>query len=1069
MDRFILSHTERSPQLHALRKSFVEGDPASLLCIEFYADDAADLPPRLAALERDLAAHGFGTHFYRALDAEAQARIWTLREAALGLSMAMKTDEKSLSFVEDAAVPPERLRDYIARLLEIVRRHETTAGVYAHASVGCLHVRPVVNLKTADGVRRMESIANEVAELVVEFGGALSGEHGDGMLRSPFMRRMYGPALYEAFRTIKRTFDPHGIFNPGKIVDAEPMTANLRFGAGYETPRPATYFDYGEYGGMAGAVEMCSGLGACRKTLDGTMCPSYMATREEADVTRGRANVLRLAMAGRLGEAGLGDEGVYRVLDLCLECRACKAECPVGVDVARFKSEFLADYWSRHGLSRHARLMSDAHRLARIGSRFAPLSNWIANAPIVRRLNETVLGVDRRRRVPPFAETPLERRVAPSANPDAVLFTDTFTNYYDPEIGLAALRVLGAAGLDVGLAGNVCCGRPKISKGVLDDARALAAENVNRLYPHVAAGRQVIFCEPSCLSAVREDAPDLLRGEAQRRARTVAAGCVLFEEAADQVAASAHVHDRPDDHPPSRALPSEIDGTSRAGKVAAVAAAGIDRRGLERGLLRHGRLVRLRPRALRDIAGDCGTSAAAGDTAEGSRHGRRRRRYLVPAPGARSCRRNGGPPGRARRRTPRHSRMSLATLSLVALLVAILASTVTPLNVGVLALAFAWGIALYGGIGLNDVLAGFPVSLFLTLAGVTLLFTQAQQNGTLTKVAERALRLCRGNAGLVPVMFFVLGCTLASVGPGHIATTALIAPMAMTVAARARIPAFLMAIMVGHGATAGSLSPVAPTGIIVSGIMTRIGLPGHEWSTYANNLAAQALVAFAGYFIFGGWRLFRSSYAGSEAAEPTIQRFDSQQLDHAWRHRGAAPRLCCSSAQTSAWRHSPAPWCLSALGAADHDEAIKKMPWSVILMVSGVTVLIALLEKTQGLDLFTSLLARWATPATITGFIAFVAGLVSVYSSTSGVVLPAFLPTVPGLIERLGGGDPVAIASAMNVGAHLVDVSPLSTIGALCIAGLVPGTEDPRVLFNRLLAWGLSMTVVGAVACYLLF
>jgi FAD/FMN-containing dehydrogenase len=220
MDRFILSHTARSPQLHALRKSFVEGDPASLLCIEFYADDARELPPRLAALERDLETQGFGTHFHRAVEADAQARIWTLREAALGLSMAMKTEEKSLSFVEDAAVPPERLRDYIARLLDIVRGHGTTAGVYAHASVGCLHVRPVVNLKTADGVRRMESIAHDVAELVVEFGGALSGEHGDGMLRSPFMRRIYGATLYEAFRTIKRTFDPNGILNPGKIFPA---------------------------------------------------------------------------------------------------------------------------------------------------------------------------------------------------------------------------------------------------------------------------------------------------------------------------------------------------------------------------------------------------------------------------------------------------------------------------------------------------------------------------------------------------------------------------------------------------------------------------------------------------------------------------------------------------------------------------------------------------------------------------------------------------------------------------------------------------------------------------------
>ena len=412
--------------------------------------------------------------------------------------------------------------------------------------------------------------------------------------------------------------------------------------------------------------------------------------------------------------------------------------------------------------------------------------------------------------------------------------------------------------------------------------------------------------------------------------------------------------------------------------------------------------------------------------------------------------------------------MSLAALSLVALLLAILASTVTPLNVGVLALAFAWGVAWYGGIGLNEVMAGFPVSLFLTLAGVTLLFTQAQLNGTLTKVAERALRLCRGNAGLVPVMFFVVGWALASVGPGHIATTALIAPMAMTVAARAKIPAFLMAIMVGHGATSGSLSPVAPTGIIVAGIMTRIGLPGHEWSTYVNNLVAQALVAFAGYLVFGGWRLFRSTYAGSHADAPDVLRFNR----HNWITLAVIAALLIgvlvfgANVGMGAFAGAVA---LSVLRAADHDEAIKRMPWGVILMVSGVTVLIALLEKTQGLDLFTSLLARWATPDTVTGYIAFVTGLVSVYSSTSGVVLPAFLPTIPGLIERLGGGDPVAIASAINVGGHLVDVSPLSTIGALCIAALVPGSEDPRALFNRLLAWGLSMTLVGAVACYLLF
>src|SRR6202163_524694 len=276
MDRFILDNTKQSPVLDRLRRTFIDGDPGALLCVELYADRAEDLPPRLDVLERDLASRGFGYRYHRAMDLAAQSSIWGLREAALGLSMATKDDAKAISFVEDTAVAPERLRDYIDRFLAIVRRHGTTAGVYAHASVGCLHVRPVINMKTDEGVRAFEAIASDVADLVLEFGGALSGEHGDGLVRSPFMRKMFGPVLYEAFRSVERTFDPEGILNPGKIVDAPPLTANLRFGPGYRTPNPDTFFDYSAFGGMGGAVDMCSGLGACRKTLDGTMCPSYM-------------------------------------------------------------------------------------------------------------------------------------------------------------------------------------------------------------------------------------------------------------------------------------------------------------------------------------------------------------------------------------------------------------------------------------------------------------------------------------------------------------------------------------------------------------------------------------------------------------------------------------------------------------------------------------------------------------------------------------------------------------------------------------------------------------------------
>jgi len=568
LDKFVLDHTRENPALESLR-DFIQGDPGGVLIVEFWGDSAESLPPQLEALERSLAARGFGYHYHRATDPAAQARIWSLRKAALGLSMAMKGDAKSLSFVEDTAVAPEKLRDYIDRFLQVVRRHGTTAGVYAHASVGCLHVRPVVNLKTEEGVRQFEAIASDIADLVLEYGGALSAEHGDGLLRSPFIRKMFGPALYEAFREIKRTFDPLGIFNPGKIVDAPPLTANLRYGAGYQTPDPPTFFDYSDYGGLGRAVEMCSGLGVCRKKLEGTMCPSYMVTLEEKHTTRGRANALRQAMVGRLGEARLTDREVLEALDLCLECRACKTECPVGVDMARFKSEFLAGYWARHGASWRARMLGNIHGLSEWGSRCAPLSNWLVRSRPARWLNETLFGMDARRKPPAWRRQTLARwfsqrngisaapgsaGVSPAIASDAstvagkmpalpafagdssavVLFNDTFTNFYEPEIGIAAVELLEADGRRVQLGPNRCCGRPLISQGLLAQARDHAEANTALLFPLAEQGSKIVFCEPSCLSAMREDAPALLRGEAQKKAQAVARVCLLFEEFLEQ-------------------------------------------------------------------------------------------------------------------------------------------------------------------------------------------------------------------------------------------------------------------------------------------------------------------------------------------------------------------------------------------------------------------------------------------------------------------------------------------------------------------------------------------------------
>jgi len=539
MDKHILDNTRQNAALDAIRNAFIAGDPEATLCVEFYADRKEDLPPRLEALERDLRSRGLGYHYHSETDLPRQARIWSLRESALGLSMAMKEDAKSISFVEDTAVAPERLSEYIGRFLAIIHTHGTTAGIYAHASVGCLHVRPVVNMKTEEGVRKFEAIAGAVADLVLEFGGALSGEHGDGLVRSPFMQQMFGPVLYEAFREIKRTFDPEGILNPGKIVDAPPLASNLRFGSTYQTPKHNSWFDYSEYGGLGGAVEMCSGVGACRQKLAGTMCPSYMATREESASTRGRANVLRMAMTGQLGEAGLGDDGVYQVLDLCLECRACKSECPVGVDMARFKSEFLADYHQRHGTSWGTRALGNVHAVSRWGSRFAPFSNWISASLPVRWMNEKLLDVDRRRRLPAWQRETFEGWLSNHTRlgngKPVTLFNDTFVNHYNPEIGVAAVETLERGGCGVTVVRPGCCGRPLISKGLLAEARQHAARLTEALFPIASRGEKILFCEPSCLSAVKEDAPSLLRGESQEKARTVAGACQLFEEFAAEL------------------------------------------------------------------------------------------------------------------------------------------------------------------------------------------------------------------------------------------------------------------------------------------------------------------------------------------------------------------------------------------------------------------------------------------------------------------------------------------------------------------------------------------------------
>jgi di/tricarboxylate transporter len=410
--------------------------------------------------------------------------------------------------------------------------------------------------------------------------------------------------------------------------------------------------------------------------------------------------------------------------------------------------------------------------------------------------------------------------------------------------------------------------------------------------------------------------------------------------------------------------------------------------------------------------------------------------------------------------------VSVAALSVVAFAVAILLSCFTPINVGLISVAFAFLVGvLFGGMKVTEVASGFPSNLFLVLVGVTLLFSQARVNGTLDQIARRSVRLARGNPGVIPLVFFFLAMLLASIGAGNIAATAMLAPIAMVIAFEAGIGAFLMTVMVATGANCGALSPFAPTGIIANGQLARIGITGAEWPTFFNNFVAEAFVGIAGYFALGGLKLLaRGGTAQAIASEEPLD----------WRQKLTLGLIAAWILAVVLFKIDVgmgafvAAAVLTLSRAADEERAIKALPWNTIMMVAGVTVLISILEKTGGMDIFTSLLTRLSNETSITGVIAFVTGVISVYSSSSGVVLPAFLPTIPGLIEKLGGGDPLAIASSINVGAHLVDVSPLSTLGALCIAA-APAEENRTALFNRLLLWGLSMSVVGALVCYLFF
>lgn len=407
--------------------------------------------------------------------------------------------------------------------------------------------------------------------------------------------------------------------------------------------------------------------------------------------------------------------------------------------------------------------------------------------------------------------------------------------------------------------------------------------------------------------------------------------------------------------------------------------------------------------------------------------------------------------------------MTPAELTVVAILVVVIASFGTRLNVGILAVALAWPIAVYGaGWKADALMRVFPSSLFLTLLGVTLLFGVAQANGTMKALTQRSLALASGRAGLLPLIFFVLACAISTLGPGAIATLALLAPLAMAASVRAGVPVLLTALMIGNGANAGNLSPFSAVGVIVSSSMEKAGLVGFEWRVWAANFVAHALAGVLAWALFGGPRLLRTE--GTIESEVPIAFTSAHRLTLAV---GAAWVAAVVLLKVNLGLAAFAAAALLILVRTGDDAAmLKQVPWSVLVMVCGVSVLIGVLEGTGGMLLFTDLLARVASPTSVNGVIAFITGTISTYSSTSGVVYPTFLPTVQGLVERLGGGNALEIALSINVGAALVDVSPLSTLGALCIAALPTG-QEPAKLFRSLLVWGISMTLVGALFCQL--
>jgi len=511
IDRTILELSRRKIEYAGL-SSILEGDPGALLFVTFDGDSAAKASAGVDRLANLWQRHGHGFHTLRATTSEQQAALLKVRSAGLGLLMAASEGmRRPVAFIEDTAVDPARLSEYVKRFSAVLERHSLVAGFYGHCSVGCLHIRPFMDLTQPAQLATMRAVAAEIRDLVIEFGGANSSEHGDGLARSEFNRIIFGDALYDAMCEVKQLFDPHALMNPGKIVNAPPMTENIRDVGLPPAFALSTRLSFATTGGMRGAADRCMNIGVCRKGSTGVMCPSYMATREEEHSTRGRANALVFALSQPDPRAALGDDRLHEILDLCLECKACKSECPLGVDMASMKSEFLFHYQGIHGVPLRARFFAAARRLNRLGSMFAPFSNMATSVPGSRALMERRLGITRRRPLPRFHRRTLlrwyagRRRRHQESLGRVVMLADSFTTFTEPGVGIAAVELLEMAGWRVELIGDRCCGRAAISKGRLDDAARNAQAMTGRLAELAREGVAIVGVEPSCILTLTEE------------------------------------------------------------------------------------------------------------------------------------------------------------------------------------------------------------------------------------------------------------------------------------------------------------------------------------------------------------------------------------------------------------------------------------------------------------------------------------------------------------------------------------------------------------------------------------